>query len=258
MNFKKILVSLFLLTSAPAFATLSAVRQPHEHYYQARTRHILQNVLDVNTLDQDRSAYGMAQRFESMDYSQVTDLQTMEKLNQMFTFVRDSKFMVNQPDPLTSRRLSWLYPDDGCYTRAELASYFTNKQAMPDTYKFFSFGDLSVKTPNHPDGIIRWWYHVVPLFRVGQQAYVIDPSIDPRGPMTVEDWKKAQEIENPVEKFAVCKPHTIGPDDNCLNPHGIAIDALLSSQEDFLSSEWSRLEELGRDPKAELGDNPPW
>ena len=258
MILKNLFASLFLLFSVSAFGKISATRQVNEHYQQARTRHILQNILDVNTLDQDRSAYGMAGSFETMDYSEVTDLQTMEKLTEIFNYIRDTKFVDKQPGPLPSRRLSWLYPDDGCYTRAELASYFSNQQSMPDTFKFFSFGDLAVKTPNHPEGIVRWWYHVVPLYRVGQQAYVLDPSIDPRAPMTVQDWKKAQEMDSPVEKFAVCKPHTVSPDDNCVNPHGMAIGSLLSSQQEFLSAEYERVQDLGRDPNVELGDNPPW
>jgi hypothetical protein len=258
MNIKNFLLSLIVVFSTPAFAGLSAVRLPNENFKVARTREILRNILDVNTLQQDKSAWGVATKFENLDFTQVAEVESLEKLNQMFVYIRDTKFVPNQPAPLTNRRLSWLYPDDGCYTRAELASYFTKKQSMPDTYKFFSFGNLSVKTANHPEGVVHWWYHVVPIYRVAQQAYVLDPSIDPRGPMTVQDWKKAQEIDEPVEKFAVCKPKTVGPDESCTNGRGMSYESLIRSQEDFLHQEWERLEDLGRNPQAELGEAPPW
>lgn len=256
MKFKNIFVSLIFIFSFPAFATISASRQPQENFQQARARHMVPTVFDFEP--QGKSAWSSADRFDKLDFSRVADVGTIERLNQIFTFVRDSKFIKKRPQPLTERRLSWLYPDDGCYTRAELTSYFTAKEGMPETFKLFGFGDLAAKTPNHPKGIVYWWYHVVPVYRVGQQAYVMDPSIETRRPMTVQEWKKAIEAEAPSDKFAICNPKTVGPEDNCNNPHGRSYESIMRSQVEYLGLEWDRVKSLGRNPEAELGNSPPW
>lgn len=260
MNFRNIFASLLLVFSAVAFATPSAKREVYETADMARNRYLLQEVQDVLDIKpMGRSAWDVATYLENVNFNQVADVGSVERLNQIFNYIRDTKFITNLvQQPLTDRRLSWMYPDDGCYVRAELAAHFTNAQRMPETYKLFSFGDLAVKTTNHPSGIIRWWYHVVPVYRVGAQAYAMDPSIDPRGPMTVQEWKKAQEADRPVDKFAVCKPRTVGPEGDCQNPYGQSIDMSLGEQKRFLNQEWERLLEMGRNPEAELGNNPPW
>lgn len=260
MNFKNIFVCLLLiLASITTLAALPAHREAGEGFDKARSRY-MQGKQNVMHKGGERSAWNIADSFEKMDFSHVTDVESMEKLNEIFNFIRSTKLMTNLSGPLPNRRLSWFYPDDGCYVRAELASYFVSQQNKPETFKFFGFGNLAVKTHNHPSGIIRWWYHVVPIYRVGNQAYAIDPAIDVRGPMTVEEWKKSMETESPVEKFAVCKPHTIGPEDDCVSPpeENQYLDTLLREQKDFLSYEWSRVKNLGRNPEAELGDSPPW
>ena len=212
----------------------------------------------VRPQQQNKSAWDLAASFAELDFSSATDVGTLEQLTTIFNFIRDSKFIKNQPAPLSERRLSWLFPDDGCYTRAELATDYSELQKLPTGAKLFTFGDLAVKTANHPEGIVRWWYHVVPVYRVGNQAYVVDPAIHPEGPLKVEDWKKALETEESVDKFAVCNTHTVGPEDNCKNPRKYSLESLLDDQVSFLGQEWDRLEELNRDPKAELGENPPW
>lgn len=256
MNFKIIFLSFSFFFSLLAAANVSAVRGANESFTQARARNSTDIIFNSNFAAQ--TAWGRAVEFEKVDFSEAADVGTIERLTEIFNYIRDSKFISNQAGPLPERRLSWLYPDDGCYIRAELAVQFTVKQQMPETAKLFGFGDLAVKSSNHPDGIVRWWYHVVPVYRVGTQAYVVDPSIDYRKPMLAEEWKKAMEAEYPAEKFSVCKAHTIGPDDSCTNPYGQSIDNLIREQTDFLNEEWYRVITLGRDPQSELGNNPPW
>lgn len=256
MLLKSLFSCLIIFVSVFAFATPSARRHPRESSDMARMRYYQEGILDVKPMG--RTPWDMANRLDKVDFSAVTDVGSVQKLNQIFKYIRDTKFITMPSQPLKERRLSWMYPDDGCYIRAELAQYFTHQQKMPDTYKIFSFGNLAVKSVNAHGGVVRWWYHVVPVYRVGQQAYAIDPAIDPRGPMTVEEWKKAQEADGPVDKFAVCKPKTVGPDEDCMNPHGQSFDYTLAEQKGFLNQEWNRLVQLGRNPQAELGDSPPW
>ncbi len=258
---KNLFLSLLLLAfSVTAVAIPSAKREVHETADMARSRYLLlesQEILDIKPMG--RSAWDVATHLENLNFNQVADVGSIERLNQIFAYIRDTKFMTNLTgQPLTERRLSWMYPDDGCYIRAELAAVFSSRDKLPETYKLFSFGDLAVKTTNHPQGIVRWWYHVVPVYRVGAQAYAMDPSIDPRAPMTVQEWKKAQEADRPVDKFAVCKPRAVGPEGDCQNPYGQAVENSMAEQKRFLNQEWERVLEMGRNPELELGNNPPW
>ncbi len=250
------LILITFLFSTKTFASVSASRQADESFFQARMRNSVQSTSQLYL--QGSSAWGMAQSFEKLDFSQVADVGSLEKLNHLFIYIRDSKFISKLPLPLTERRLSWLFPDDGCYIRAEMVSLFTKQQNLPETYKFFGFGDLAVKSANHPDGVVRWWYHVVPIYRVGNQPYVIDPSIDPKAPMTAEAWKAAMEVERPAEKFSICQPRTVGPEESCTHSRGQSYEHTIRTQINFLDYEWLRLQNLGRNPQVELGDNPPW
>jgi hypothetical protein len=245
-----------LLVSLSGFAGVSAKRRPNEDYLEARARH----ARDAASLMAVRpgSPLAMAEELESLSFSQVPELPSIRDLNEVFSFFRDTKFLTQVPGPLSERRLSWLYPDDGCFVRASLATYFAQTNRWPEPYKLFVFGNLSVKSPNHPSGVVSWWYHVVPVYRVGQQAYAMDPAIEPRRPLTVEEWKKSVEVTGPVHQFSVCAPATFDPDDNCLNPRGASFGSLIRWQKMFLDQEWSRLLELDRDPRSELGDKPPW
>lgn len=256
MNFRNLLAGLFFFASSFVIAAPSASRLPDEKFTVARARHVPTQPQNMNI--PAGSAWGVAVRYEKLDFSKVTDIGSLEKLNRIFAYIRDSKFINKQTGSISTRRLSWLFPDDGCYVRAGLASHFLNKQSVPDTQKLFAFGDLAVKSNNHPDGVVRWWYHVVPIYRVGNQGYVIDPSIDPRGPMLAEEWKKAMEINVPAEKFAICKTQIVSPEDNCSNPRGQSYESLIREQQGFLDQEWTRVQSLGRNPQQELGDSPPW
>ncbi len=237
---------------------VSAVRYPQESFQHALTRHALESGVTIQVRPYGQSALDHAAGLDKMDFSQAPDVGSIERLNQIFLFVRDSKFVQGLPGPLSERRLSWLYPDDGCYIRAELALDFTEQAGLPVPLKFFSFGDLAVKTFNHPEGVVRWWYHVVPLYRVGNQAYVLDPAIDPTGPMTVENWKKSQEADSSVDRFSVCSSHTVGPYDHCTQPRVESLPMALEEQKDLLQPEWDRLIDLDRNPESELGNTPPW
>jgi hypothetical protein len=264
MIFAKAIFGFVLLVSTFVFAKgVSAHRGVSESFAEARDRNMISHITQDNgdfdpAVIANDAAMDIAVGFDQVDFSQVSELQSIAHLNQIFRFIRDTKFMKEPNAQISERRLSWLYPDDGCYTRAGLASYYVDQANLPPTYKFFAFGNLAVKTANSPDGIVRWWYHVVPVYRIGMQAYVIDPAIDSSGPLKVEDWKKDLEAENEVNQFSVCKPSTVNPDQSCSSARGIPIANLNHDQEEFLQDEWNRLVDLNRDPKSELGDQPPW
>ncbi|CAN5480606.1 hypothetical protein BH10BDE1_BH10BDE1_24510 [soil metagenome] len=177
-----------------------------------------------------------------------------------FEFARDEK--AHTDENLRARRATWLYPDDGCFVRAVMAADFIAKKSNVKPMKIFAFDNLTVKTANSPSGEVEWWYHVAAITKVVDAAsgtekfYVYDPAIQPKAPMEVTDWLKAMHAPN--AQIAICATDAYDPDSNCETGEADAKGRAQNEASWFLPSEWSRLEELGRDPKAELGEKPPW
>lgn len=206
-------------------------------------------------------AVSLAVPFSDLDFTQLDAWQNPDDIGKAFVQGRDDRFMSWQIDSNDfPRRPTWLYPDDGCYARADVFRDHVKTKGFTETiYKLFVFGNLKVLTKNHPAGSVSWWYHVVPLIYDGVDAFVIDPAIDPSGPMLASDWAKSvNENGDSRISFAICSGITVGPYDACLKPKkDYAADSYVD-QSGFFNSEWKRLISLQREPMIELGDLPPW
>lgn len=156
-----------------------------------------------------------------------------------------------------TRRLSWMYPDDGCFARAALANRIFFKMFVPIPKKVFAFGNLKVETKNSPRGYVSWWYHVAPIVEVDDVKYVLDPSIEPMRPLKLKEW--LEKMGTPEEiKVAICDNGTYSPRDNCQSETDGLEKRAETTQRHYLKKEESRLISLGRSPEEELGENPPW
>lgn len=188
-------------------------------------------------------------------FAKVPAWEDMNAMMAAFARVRDARTLVDMNG--FYRRPTWLYPDDGCYSRAELMSIRFENQKVPVPAKLFIFGNLLVKTPNTSIGTVEWWYHVVVAYKHQGTVYVIDPSVDPRKVMTLQAL--AQTLGNPPNlEVSVCGAHTYGPTDPCEKVKGDPKAQALEDQKGLFELEWTRLRHLGRNPYKELGDFPPW
>lgn len=205
-----------------------------------------------------QSAYAAKKALSEIKIEQLPEVASYEDLVKEFEYIRDTRFMTNERLEF-HRRLSWLYPDDGCYVRADLASYFAQAKSYPKPKKLFAFGNLTVETKNASGGRVGWWYHVVIAYRVGLVGYVIDPAIEPQRPLKISDWGARMGLsdQNPVD-FSVCEASAFHPYSDCKYAYQTDFEENESSQISFLRYEYDRLTILGRNPKEELGDNPPW
>jgi Glutaminase len=187
----------------------------------------------------------------------ATTWESYSAVVERFKKVRDYRWMTIREQPGFLRRISWIYPDDGCFARAGLAILNFANWAVDLPKKVFVFGDLLVQTPNSPSGEVGWWYHVAPIVEVNQQKYVLDPAMDPNQPMKLEDWVGA--MGDPADmRVAICASGTYTPDDNCAQ-HSDGIEAMaVSDQPYYLRAERARILQLHRNANEELGDNPPW
>jgi hypothetical protein len=192
---------------------------------------------------------------DRLDLSRVPSWPDAAALEGAFAGVRDERRF--QHPRGFARRLTWLYPDDGCFARAALMADMAEEQKLPRPRKVFIFGELEVRTANAPGGTVSWWYHVAPIVSVGGRAYVLDPAIEPRRPLPLEEWAASMQLRSRELKLAVCSEHAYTPSSPCLAERGA--DSIAGKNiNEYLPREWERVRALGGDPAALLGDSPPW
>lgn len=110
------------------------------------------------------------------------------------------------------------YPDSGCYARAHEMGLLLDQRGIISA-KIFLFGDLKVKTKNHPKGEVNWLYHVAPIVRqkISESesvVMVLDPSLFNRA-VTINEWQKIQTLHAPTQSLRVVytKRFTFKPDE---------------------------------------------
>lgn len=259
---KSLIVSLgCLLIAVAAHAGLSPVRFTNESFESARHRAHFNKNFELHASQTDflgRTSYPDRAKkpLKDLNLSEIPDVGSYPDLEREFKYVRDTRFIEGvQP---FSRRLTWMYPDDGCYARAELAAVGLSQHNFPEPKKIFVFGNLKAVTKNAPRGAVEWWYHVAVTYRVGHEAYVFDPAIEPQRPLKLAEWNKAVGGERSFVQYTICSAKTFDPNSDCQSPRGLPLEEALEEQRGFLSPEWDRLLELNRDPEKELGNEPPW
>lgn len=237
----------------------SAVRKPSETGSQAMARY-KQRLGGFGILNSTDRVSPMAKAFSEDDFepSSVTVEYLADDLDRAFEFVRDRRFLKWSRNPDFVRRSTWLYPDDGCYARAELMNSNLDLAGFQKAQKVFVFGSLNALTPNHPGGKVSWWYHVAPIVNVNGEAFVLDPAVEPEEALILAEWLDRIRFRDTKVTIAICAPDTYVPSDDCVRPRGGNNAEATRSHGTFLNDEWNRLVSLGRDPKLELGDRPPW
>lgn len=243
-------------------APVSAIRNADESYHDAVER-FSSRLFFEDSVEVGMSAFDLqVQSFSQIDTGSVAQVESAEVLQKLFETYRDLRYLADPDDETFLRRLSWMYPDDGCFLRAELFGRLLEIEKNPAISKIFVFGDLSAPTPNHPRGLVRWWYHVAPLYRVGDVAWVLDPSVEPLRPLTIAEW--GQRVGDHGSQgqtslgWSVCAGHAVDPFSDCLNPRVEEETTVKSWISNYLHAERSRVVELGRAPNEVLGDFPPW
>ncbi|WP_437647497.1 protein-glutamine glutaminase family protein [Sorangium sp. So ce362] len=185
---------------------------------------------------------------------------TEAQLSDGFAAIRDTRVQAlalpEQPD--FPRRIPWLDPENGCEERAPAATYLLHQWDYPTPWFARVTGDLTLQTENEPDGEVSWSGHVAPVVRVGGQLMVLDPAIEPAGPLPIAAWL-SRFVAGEAD-MAVCRDHALG--DGCFDavPAVPSLPSVTPGQgmRVRLISEWRVQELLGRDPYRSLGDCPPW
>ena len=107
-------------------------------------------------------------------------------------------------------------------------------------------------------GEVTWWYHVVPVLRVNDEVYAIDPTLNQNKPLKLKDWAELQVDSTDMASFSFCHANTFGPHSRCKRRLKEIQILVKTTQMDYLVKEKKRLKELGLDLETYLGDSPPW
>lgn len=258
---------LSLAFSISAYAAgLSAHRYPNESYEHAKNRHLFNRNLSLKghrfeagmkPLVRHISAERARKPLKNLNLNDIPDVGSYPDLVREFQYVRDSRFLATN-DPNFPRRLTWMYPDDGCYARAEVAKHELEKHNFPAPKKVFVFGNLYASSKNSTTGFVQWWYHVAVTYRAGNDVYIFDPALEPQRPLTMTEWNKLVGGEQNEVQYSVCDHNTYEPSWDCYTPAPLDPSITYREQKGFLEYEWQRLLDLQRNPTRELGDFPPW
>lgn len=95
------------------------------------------------------------------------------------------------------KEIPFEYATDGCFARADRMSELIRSLGIPVQKQWVSMtstsGPLHVPINNYPNGGVKWSYHVAPTVQVAQPGggslpMIMDPSLRPGGPITVDQW----------------------------------------------------------------------
>lgn len=243
---KSLLVLALSLASLHSLATeqnVSAYRNLRTDY-SVYERRILTQTQDEKFLG--TTPLRIARVYSVETLPDPTAWKSMKDLQERFEDIRDERFLTLPGDEDSPRRISWLYPKDGCFTRAALANRLAFRKFIPIPNKVFAFGNLRVKTPYSIRGVVGWWYHVAPIVRVGEKKFVLDPSIEFSRPLELEEWLDRMGDVKRI-KVAICGSGTYSPGDSCDKETDGMESRAEQVQKYYLSLEEKELSRLGKE-----------
>ncbi len=252
-----LILSIWLVIPIAEARGLSAARAPGESSAQARVRVSKNSFGPLHPLSGFTSPESLSKTLPDLNPTEIPEVTSLAEMDAEFVYIRDNRFLhSNRPD--FPRRMTWLFPDDGCYARAEMAAIKLMKHPFLAPKKIFAFGDLVVNSANSISGSVTWWYHVAVAYRFQQDVYIFDPAISPKHPLLLQDWNVKMGGLHTEIKYAVCADRTFDPDADCLHPDVVSDEDVEDDQKGYFQAEWVRVLKLNRDPEKELGDLPPW
>ncbi|MGK5082728.1 protein-glutamine glutaminase family protein [Bdellovibrionota bacterium FG-1] len=262
-QFLVILLTTALSTSAIAqhidnASVHSAFRYPHETLDQALQRYSVRLHQAGGSPAYWINAQTAAVPLPQVDFSRVPTLPSLSNMYQAFARVRDSR-MIEDPNHFnTLRRLTWLFPDDGCFARAAFGAQAMKNWGYVEPAKIFIYGNLTFSTPNAPQGPVHWWYHVAPIVRIKGVPYVFDPGTDPKKPLKIDEWLAHFDFDPNQLTVSICRASAYVPASPCYMSANHFETYGLRDEQSFLNLEWERVLELGKDPTEWLTGDSPW
>jgi Glutaminase len=150
------------------------------------------------------------------------------------------------------RKAPWLYPLDGCFAKAAHISAIAISRGEIAPGKVFAYGKLRLRSKYVKEGEVRWSYHVVAAYHIGETVYVIDPVVGENDDgtyspvLTVSDWVKKLSAAPTDVKVTYCDKNAYDPNSPCIGgqPNG----AYLGHVSFYLNEEYQNLISIGLNP----------
>jgi len=246
------------LNSTQAFAAeppVSAAREPGENWETAARRQ-----MPAEPAPRASSVLNSAIYYRpGLNVSRLPEWTgSADELDQAFDSVRDDRIYRDPVHAGFPRRATWLYTRDGCFVRATHSARRLQQIGFTRAGKVFVFGKLKVVSKYDTRGASYWWFHVVAAYRIGRDAVIFDPAIDPRSPLTLEAWLQKMSSRITGLRVAVCDTYAYGPNSICVGGSSRQEAGMPTSLNKFLRLEWNNLLNLRMNPRELLGDHPPW
>ncbi len=198
---------------------ISPVRRESEDWNKALTRELNKlSALERSTADSGQSVINSAKPYApSMDVSNLPEWTASSgALQNVFLTVRNERIYKQSSRPDFPRRATWLYPRDGCYARASHTAQSADRSGYARPGKVFAFGPLRFKSPFASGGVVYWSYHVAAAYRIGQKTFVLDPALNPRSPISLQQWIDVMKYDSRQIKVSVCDTYAYGVYHACL------------------------------------------
>lgn len=192
-----------------------------------------------------------------------------------FAATRDRRYMTKSPSSTFQRRIAWLFPEDGCYARAEQVNAQIAQTGRVKPHKLFAIGDwarsegLRFETNNSFEGYVEWGWHVVPVVKnPAGEPIVFDAAMSPCRPLPWKEWLELMVSDiSRFDNLAAGWGVALG-DANAYNIFSLVTGEPSHADESRrwfeegqinpLVVEWDNQWGLGRDPNVVLGASPPW
>lgn len=169
----------------PGFSELLALlERSHQNQTLIAVTESEDGVIDVReTENPDQPASRNLEALASAECDNVS----LDQAKRLFKICTDQSC---SPLSLPPTCIPFLYPADGCWGRAhEMCRLLL--VAGTRACKIWIYGNLSVKTRNDPNCVVRWGWHVAPVLDVSGKRHVLDPSMFAE-PVAQATWVAAQ------------------------------------------------------------------
>lgn len=176
---------------------------------------------------------------------------TIEEL-QVFALEAEATRMHQNPNPGNFlRKGPWLYPNNGCYSKAAHVSFLAKQKGFTQPGKIFAYGNLEFRSPYAKNGrVVYWRYHMAAAYVFNSQVYVIDPGMG-SALLTQAEWFAKISPTPQTVRPKYCDQRNYSPLTTCVGGSGNG--ANLNHVRGILRDEWSNLVRLGYDPYSILG-----
>lgn len=254
-----LLISPLVLIQFASIDSVIAQQIPHSRHtellatratatVQDNNKHTTENY-EHNSID-PQSAYNIRKPITNQNWNEIPEWGSYQKLLQAFKTVQNQRIYNDTEIQFFLRRITWLYPDDGCFQRAAHIAIQLNLLALPKVKQLFVFNHITN----------NWTYHVAPVARVNGQVYVLDPAMNPNEPIALWNWLKLFTDSSANILSSLCDETTWDPNGNCQHYSFDVNDkdenkSLQQWREEFQVLE---REKLGLNADSLLGENPPW